>query len=278
MLTDNTLSFTSPATSILPSNFTAPATFATQMTDVTSPLYLNSSLPNVLLDLESSHHGITKWAQAVGVRHEDLWSVCAFTFFVICAAVIGFHLVFFAVDSILKSVNPRKRPLPLSSDAGGPGSEATGMSDKSRPSYGDSLGGGRADANFDESGDEGFSERAIYEMRARPEDDYATWELHSALLQGNLMRVLFLFHLPLTLFSVYEITSHPNGTSTFVLAILTLALVCVLAPAAVVWRVHRTPVRELYTSLPHLLALGTIYSTFSDEVNAIIAKCIFNVD
>ncbi|KAL8283166.1 hypothetical protein RQP46_005944 [Phenoliferia psychrophenolica] len=272
LIYSNSLSFTSPAPSVLPSNFTPPATYATQMADINSPLYLNSTLPNVLLDLGTSKHGITKWALAVGVRPDDLWSVCAFTFFVICAATVGFHLIFFAVDSLQKHLNPRRGPPSRPQDGstiGGSQGGGPAMSDKSRPSYGDSMGGGRVEEGgygYDDQGEEeGFSERALYEMRARPEDDYQTWELHSALLQGNLMRLVFLFHLPLTLFSVYEITRHEHSTSSFALAVVTLAVVCVVAPAAVVWRVHRTPVRELYTSLPHLLSLGTMYSGYSDE-------------
>lgn len=226
------------------------------MADPTSPLYLNSTLPNVLLDLSSSKPGIEKWATSVGVRPEDLFSVCAFTFFVICAAVIVGHLVFFAIDSIQHQRGPpRRSPRSPASKAGA----APTTSDKSATLNDD--GAGRRDTDFYESDEDAQT----YAMRALPEDEYPAWLLHWSLLQGNLLRILFLFHLPLTLFSVFEITKYGRAHSSFGLAIATLVVVCVVVPCIVLWRLHVKPVRELFTSLPLLLSVGTMYTAYSDE-------------
>ncbi|GAA5955028.1 hypothetical protein JCM21900_002764 [Sporobolomyces salmonicolor] len=270
----NTLSFTSPSDPVLPQNATLPSAFSAQMTDLDSPLYLDTGLPNVLLDLEGSRRGIEKWARMIGVRHEDVWSVCAFTFFCICAGVIAVHILFFAFDSLLDAVllsRPGGRrhqagetKPPLRRDERSSFSvQKEGLESYSgRPSDG-SMG------RFLESGefaDEDYLDDSAEYGRPRPEDNFPSWRLHLALLQGNLTRVLLLFHLPLTAFSVYQFTLHSiSPTSTFALAIVTFAVVCVAWPAYLLWQIHVKPERELYASLPVLLSTGVLYNTYAEE-------------
>ncbi|GAA5921360.1 hypothetical protein JCM1841_002455 [Sporobolomyces salmonicolor] len=270
----NTLSFTSPSDPVLPQNATLPSAFSAQMTDLDSPLYLDTGLPNVLLDLEGSRRGIEKWARMIGVRHEDVWSVCAFTFFCICAGVIAVHALFFAFDSLLDAVLP-SRP-------GGRGRQAGEMKPPlrrdERSSFSvqkeglESYSGRPSDGSmgrFLESGefaDEDYLDDSAEYGRPRPEDNFPSWRLHLALLQGNLTRVLLLFHLPLTAFSVYQFTLHSiSPTSTFALAIVTFAVVCIAWPAHLLWQIHVKPERELYASLPVLLSTGVIYNTYAEE-------------
>ncbi|GAA6007646.1 hypothetical protein JCM11491_003910 [Sporobolomyces phaffii] len=274
---NNTLPFTSPARAVSPRAATSlPSSFASQMQDVNSPLYLDQNLPAVLLDLEGSNQGIEKWARIVGVRHEDVWSVCAFTFFAICAAVIAAHALFFAFDSFLDAVGPKRKggrgqrlgtgsvqPPPFRRDDTSYSVQKESIhenyegrpSDASLGRYLDS--GDYEEENFVDDG-------ADYEHR--PEDDFPSWRLHLALLQGNLTRILLLFHLPLTIFSVYQFTLRATApTSTFALAVVTFAAVCVAWPVALLWTIHRTPARELYTSLPVLLSTGVLYNTYAEE-------------
>ncbi|GAA6036881.1 hypothetical protein JCM8097_006330 [Rhodosporidiobolus ruineniae] len=275
---NNSLPFTSPAAPALPENVTIPTDFASQISDATSPLYLDTALPNVLLDLDQSADGIERWARIVGVRHEDLWSICAFTFFCLCAGVIGAHLVFFAFDSLLDLVFPKRRqavqqesvedkpPLDGSEDPSGFALGKEGARDSAyggRPSdgsmgrYMSGSGDFLDDEYLDGSGDYG---------RPRPEDQHPSWKLHLALLQGNLTRVLCLFHLPLCLFSAYQFTLYSTAsTSTFALSVVTFALVCVGAPAYLLFQIHHTSIRELYTSLPTLLSLGALYNVYAEE-------------
>ncbi|GAA5943897.1 uncharacterized protein JCM15063_006540 [Sporobolomyces koalae] len=267
---NNSLPFTSPGQSVYPqAGRTLPSSFASQMQDANSPLYLDETLPSVLLDLEGSNRGIEKWARMIGVRHQDIWSVCAFTFFAICAAVIGAHALFFAFDAFLDAVGPKR--------IGGRGQSAGSVippplrrDDTSYSVQKESIHEGRDTSigQYLDSGDyeeENFvNESADYGHR--PEDDFPSWRLHLALLQGNLTRILLLFHLPLTIFSVYQLTLRSEAPkSTFVLAIITLAVVCVAWPLALLWTIHAKPSRELYTSLPVLLSTGVLYNTYAEE-------------
>jgi hypothetical protein len=276
LIYNNTLSFTSLAPSHLSDNFTAPPLFASQMHDITSPLYLDTSLPNVLLDLESSAPGIERWARAIGVRAEDLWSICAFTFFAICAAVIVAHALFAAVDAALDALFPsrfskaRLRAESKAEDLVEPSFPASKEERSSTGSFGGSRrlsdGSMRRFMDEGESGDDAYMRDDEGYGSPRPEDNFPSWQLHLALLQGNLTRVLLLFHLPLSLFTVYELSNYSHTpTSTFALAVVTLAVVCVGAPVYLLWRVHQKNVRELYSSLPTLLSLGVLYNSFSDE-------------
>ncbi|BGP12904.1 hypothetical protein JCM10213_005144 [Rhodosporidiobolus nylandii] len=285
LIYNNSLSFTSPAAPVLPANATVPSDFASQIGDVTSPLYLDTSLPNVLLDLDSSADGIERWARMIGVRHEDLWSICAFTFFCLCAGIIAAHVVFFACDSALDAVLPDSRRASVPKQVNLEDKpELDGAADESafslsKESGGTQRGHGRMGVRRQSDGsmgryldsadfldDEYLDESADYGRPVRPEDRHPSWQLYLSLLQGNLTRALMLFHLPLCLFSTYQFTLYSSApTSTFALAVVTFAVVCVGVPVALLWRIHAKSIRELYTNLPTLLSLGVLYNTYSDE-------------
>lgn len=266
MILDGTsLPFAHPAIPLLTSNFTAPPTFASQIANRQSPLFLDTSLPNVLINLSPSAIGLGKWAQAVGVRHTDLFSICAFTFAAICGIVVAVQLLFAAIDTALDLASPsrssksRLRLLGKEKvDKVPPSDAASDLNRFSRMSHTSSLGG--------LNGEWGDEEEEEIPERTRPEDDFPFWQLHLALLQGNLTRVLLLFHLPLTLFSVYQLSLHATSpVSTLILAALVLVLVCFAIPALLLWRIYRTPISTLFTSLPVLLSIGPLYNTYSDE-------------
>lgn len=256
------------------------------MSNPDSPLYLNSSLPSVLLDLgQDNANGIQQWAAAAHVRHEDLFSLCAFTFLVICAAVLAAHAVFFAVAFVLNLASPsdgsraRKRATVMEANKR---LSALPRGERGEQAYA-SLSGGSAGGSKEEAGEGRHSSASVdrhefnFESedpyaaeidwtKVRPEDDYPSWRVHLAWLQGNLTRILQLFHLPLCVFSVYQFTLYSTApTSTFALAVVMFAVVCLAAPTAVMWQIWQTPVRELYTSLPLLLSVGPLYTIYSDE-------------
>ncbi|GAA5872660.1 hypothetical protein JCM16303_004595 [Sporobolomyces ruberrimus] len=272
---NNTLPFTSPAQPVYPRAATSlPPSFVSQMEDTNSPLYLDQNLPAVLLDLEGSEHGIEKWSRMIGVRHEDVWSICAFTFFAICAAVIAAHALFFALDSLLDAVGPKRK--------GGRGQRAGSAKppplrrgdtaySAQKESINENYDGRPSDASLGRYLDSGDYEEENFvddsaEYEQRPGEDFPSWRLHLALLQGNLTRVLVLFHLPLTIFSVYQFTLRSTSpTSTFALAVVTFAAVCLVWPLYLLWVIHREPSRDLYTSLPLLLSTGVLYNTYAEE-------------
>ncbi|GAA5831830.1 hypothetical protein JCM11251_003901 [Rhodosporidiobolus azoricus] len=282
LIYNNTHSFTSPADPVLPANGSSPDPFSSQINDPTSPLYLDTALPNVLLDLDSAANGIERWARMIGVRHEDLWSICAFTFFALCAGVIGAHTVFFAFDTLLDAIIPSRRAktvkqvnvdetdalegkLEQDNEAGSAG-YALSKEQSGRPSDGSM---GRYMGRSDYLDSDYLDSAATGGEYGRPpprEEKFPSWKLHLALLQGNLVRILLFFHLPLCLFSAYQFTLYSNSpTSTFALAVVSFALVCIAAPAYLLWKVHIKPVRELYGHLPTLLAFGPMYNTYSEE-------------
>ncbi|BGP44969.1 hypothetical protein JCM10450v2_000784 [Rhodotorula kratochvilovae] len=274
---NSSLPFVSPAASVLPQNSTIPSAYSTQIADVASPLYLNTALPNVLLDLDGESDGIERWSRMIGVRHEDVWSVCAFTFFAICAGVIVAHALVFALDAAVSAVFPKRRsarPQASTEDKAAYEQQDETLTHALSKEHAaaDSYGGRRSDGSMgrflgsgDFADDEFFDEDGEY-GRGSPDDEYPSWRLHAALLQGNLTRVLLLFHLPLCLFSAYQFTLYSSApTSTFALAVVTFALVCVAYPAFALWQIHAKPARDLYTHLPTLLAVGPLYNTYAEE-------------
>lgn len=214
----------------------------------------------------------------IGVRHEDVWSICAFTFFAICAGVICMHALVFAVDAALTAAFPRRRAAaarasvddktdhgqdetltPAVSKELPSGAEGYGDRRRSDGSMGRFLGSG------DFADDEYFADEDELARRS-PDDEHPLWRLHAALLQGNLTRVLLLFHLPLCLFSAYQFSIYSSSpTSTFALAIVVFALVCVAYPAFALWKIHVKSSRDLYSHLPTLLAYGPLYNTYAEE-------------
>lgn len=275
---NNSLSFTQQAPHVLPENATLPDFYNGQFAEPSSPLYLDGSLPNVLLDLESEANGIERWSRMVGVRHQDVWAVCAFTFYAICAAAVTLQLVLFLLNMLSDTVAPIRRdapvkPAPEDKVVDFEHDEAMEPSLRKEPSPPDSLVGDRRSAGtagrYLDSGD--FADdRYLDEDDAGVVDTPAVttplWRLHLMHLHGNLVRILLFFHLPLTLFSMYQCTLFSTApVSRFALAVLTLAIVCVAAPVHLVWQLHVQPIRKLYLDLPTLLAYGPLYNIYSDE-------------
>ncbi|GAA5821254.1 hypothetical protein JCM3770_007385 [Rhodotorula araucariae] len=273
----SSLPFVSPADPILPQNATVPSAYANQVTDVTSPLYLDTALPNVLLDLDGERNGVERWARMIGVRHEDVWSVCAFTFFAICAGVLVAHVLVWALDAALSAAFPKRRSTRPHAPAEDKAvyeqqGEALTHALSKEHAAADSYGGRHSDGSmgrFLGSGgladDEFFDEDGEY-GRGSPDDVYPSWRLHATLLQGNITRIVLLFHLPLCLFSAYQFTLYSTSpTSTFALAVVTFGLVCVAYPLFALWQIHAKPARDLYTHLPTVLSLGPLYNTYAEE-------------
>lgn len=279
---DNTLPFASAPSGILDRNADLPASFASQIAQDTSPLYLDTSLPNVLLDLDSYADGIERWAAAVGVRHQDLFSICAYTFFALVGVVVAFHLVIFLIATVSSLVLPSKparvlQPATLKSRDDRPsssilkdGSETSKARMSSNADAQDDVevlnGWGERQNGHRPGAGAGVEEEEEDEPVPEPEQEHASWRLHLASLHGNLVRLLFFFHFPLTLFSMYQLTiKDETPPSTFALAIVVYALICVIAPLYLLWRIHRADVDELYLSTLKLLEIGPLYNTYAEE-------------
>lgn len=106
------------------------------------------------------------------------------------------------------------------------------------------------------------SQRAWWKLRL----DFGT--LHGNVLHGNLVRLLILFHLPVTVFSCYQMTLPPAsvGATSIVLAALSFAVFSILIPLHLVIRVipvNATRPKKLHQT-ETLLSLGPLYNHYRD--------------
>ncbi|WAQ91185.1 hypothetical protein PtA15_14A66 [Puccinia triticina] len=69
-------------------SYDPPQAFVSQFDTPSSPLYLNRSLPNVLLNYGDQQQGIPRWATTIGILPRDLFGV-AMSLFAICAAAVA---------------------------------------------------------------------------------------------------------------------------------------------------------------------------------------------
>jgi Transient receptor potential (TRP) ion channel len=87
---------------------------------------------------------------------------------------------------------------------------------------------------------------------------------HFCVLHGNLVRILMLFHLPVTIFSSYELTLSHDQTSTWCRALAALSLISfsIAIPIWLNFRLFVTSTSKLYDETWTLLALGPLYNHY----------------
>jgi hypothetical protein len=91
----------------------------------------------------------------------------------------------------------------------------------------------------------------------------AAGAFHSAALYGNLVRLIVLFHLPITIFSVYQLTLGPSATlASKILAAFAFAFISVLLPVGLLLKVVFTPSAKLYDATRTLLSLAPLYNVY----------------
>jgi len=90
---------------------------------------------------------------------------------------------------------------------------------------------------------------------------------HGSTLHGNLVRLLILFHFPITTYSCYQLTldSSIASITSKVLAALSFALLSVLIPSWLLFRVATSSTSRLYDATRTLLALGPLYNEYQHE-------------
>ena len=87
---------------------------------------------------------------------------------------------------------------------------------------------------------------------------------HGSVLQGNLIRILILFHLPVTIFSCYQMTigrSHASLAS-IILAAISFSVLSLLFPIVLILRLTFTNTTKLYDETWTLLSLGPLYNHY----------------
>ena len=236
---------------------------------------MNPSAPNLLFTLpENATLGISSFAYSVGVRPEDLFSNCLILFLGINAATIAVSAIVWFIDHIANIVFGSNNDSPY------PGLHTVGRYDRSKDAEPTSVPVMPREESKSQNGNfasllkpsSRFNLSSIASTGDRGTVSCRTWwkirsdinSFHGSVLHGNLVRILVLFHLPVTIFSCYQMTLPRDSTSltSIVLAALSFAFFSVLLPAHLVLRVTFTSTNKLYDETRTLLNYGALYNHY----------------
>ena len=248
-----------------PANYTAPANFANQMSDPRYPLYLNPSSYNPLLDLHEAQPGIEAFAIAVGLRPRDLFGTCLVVALGIIGGIALISVLLWGIHALFELFSSDTRQ-----------NRSTAFSHSPQPS----LGGKEAFEPRGFSWDYDSSTGQVPPMTRRATATAPSWSrrvwlrfrprgeagaFHLAALYGNLVRVILIFHLPITAFSMYQLTLSEASVVSRVFAALAFAFISVLIPALLLFKIQRTPSGKLHDATRTLLSLGPMYNVYLEE-------------
>ncbi|KAF8638547.1 hypothetical protein AX17_002090 [Amanita inopinata Kibby_2008] len=263
--------------------YSPPQSFADQLADPSSPIFVNATAPNLLFTLpQNSTRGITAFAYTVGLRPEDLFANCLILFLGIVAATVTISALVWCVDHLANVI------CGSSNDSSYPGLRTVGRFGNSRSVASKDITEGTtiqvmsSDENKSQSGHPASlfrpssrfnlplssagstGERGINTHRAwwRIRSDINSF--HGSVLHGNLVRILVLFHLPVTIFSCYHMTLPHSRVSvgSIALAALSFTFLSVLIPVHLVLRVTFTSTNKLYDETRTLLNYGPLYNHY----------------
>ncbi|KZT71554.1 hypothetical protein DAEQUDRAFT_763781 [Daedalea quercina L-15889] len=238
--------------------YNPPSSFAAQMSNASSPLYIDADAPNLIFTLpDGATQGISSFAWTVGIRPQDLFGMCMVLFLAILAGTVALSLLVWGIDWMASlTFNGGTQPGILA------GSRSPRYSAGSK----DLL----------EGVGQGADERSLNShFLLRSTSFFPTgrrwWRLrggfvtyHSNVLQGNLVRILIWFHLPVTIFSCYQMTLGRETASlgSIILAAISFAIFSVLLPIFLVVRLTLTNTTKLYDETWTLLSLGPLYNHY----------------
>ncbi|KAJ9121771.1 hypothetical protein QFC22_002393 [Naganishia vaughanmartiniae] len=267
-----------------------PRNYLPQGNDTAYPLYLNQSIPNMFFNDGASgsraQDGIERFATAIGLRNIDLFGVCLVLFLSIAGAVIVLSLLFWFMMALVDYIRMRRRTSIRTSpqNRGNTASGATaGYTDadistrykNSIDAYGPETPGSQMPILHDRKGSGStLLNLTGNQTNRRPSALKRVWgrfkvkgpigAFHWAALCGNLVRLIVLFHLPITIFSTYQWTIQDfTSVASVVLAGLAFAFFSVALPVFLLYRIFRTPTAKLYDAMRTLLALGPMYNIYA---------------
>ena len=237
--------------------------------DPTNPLYLDSGAYNPLLDLQSSANGLPSWATSTGIRAQDLFGTCLVIFLMLAAGIVLLSSLLWCIHALVE-FGATGRPKSVGT---GPQRNSVGSSPRTS-----SLGGKEAfrpGSNGYEYASANFgSQLSLQQPRAfAPSRLRRTWlrfrpkgeagAFHAAALYGNLLRLIAIFHLPITTFSMYQLVLGARASVVSrVFAALALVFISILIPFGIMFKVSRTPSGKLYDATRTLLSLGPMYNVY----------------
>ena len=263
--------------------FSPPSNFSDQLDDPSSPLFIEPNVPNVIYNLPSNAtNGMSSFAFTLGIRPQDLFPICMILFLSIIACTITISFLVSLLDYLVcllgdmmssgQGQHPTMSRLAVSRSPIYEGTKELSDNHSTEPTEEEnkvlrgpsSATTGKFSTRFGlplSSGSMG-SERGINSHRP-------WWRIHSdsfhlSVLHGNLVRILVLFHLPVTVFSCYQMSLPRSliGTGPTALASLSFLIFSILIPAHLVIRVTFTTTNKLYDETRTLLSLGPLYNHY----------------
>ncbi|KAF8622118.1 hypothetical protein AX15_007253 [Amanita polypyramis BW_CC] len=259
--------------------YSPPQDFADQLADPSSPIFVNPSAPNLIFTLpDNATVGISSFAYSVGLRPEDLFGNCLILFLGIIAATVAISALVWFTDHVANIVFGSNNVSPY------PGLYTVGRIGDSRkdkdPPDATAVTPMFAEETKSQNGhlatlfrpNSRFNISSIASTGERGTGSYRAWwrfrsdinSFHGSVLHGNLVRILVLFHLPVTIFSCYHMTlpRYRASLSSIILAGLSFAFFSVLIPVHLLLRVTFTSTNKLYDETRTLLNYGALYNHY----------------
>jgi hypothetical protein len=245
------------------------------MADPLSALFIDPSIPNTLFTLPSNAtHGMSSFAYTLGVRPQDLFPTCLILFLGIIAGTIVASAILWFFDVIITNLVQK-----FSGRDNGYASGAISRLGAKSPAF-----GANAESSISPTVDEhkpltnGLSKSPSGNLggeRDRGLGGGHRWfpwlrfrsdigSFHGNVLHGNLVRILIWFHLPVTVFSCYQMTMSRSivSSGSIALAALSFIIFSIAIPAHLVIRVTFTTTNKLYDETRTLLSLGPLYNHY----------------
>ncbi|KAH8118400.1 hypothetical protein DFH11DRAFT_1567211 [Phellopilus nigrolimitatus] len=254
-------------------DYSPPTDFSDQLNDPTSTIFVNTSAPNALLMFPAdTGPGIASFAAAVGLRPQDLFGVCLVLFLAIIAAAIAISLSIWGLDKLgILLLGTGEKGLPFGTRS--PAYVApTKDADKSGLTSTDDDGTSAMGHFLFRSTSIPLSSalgRNWWNLHIKPNS------FHGTILHGNLVRILILFHLPVTIFASYQFANAHSQSSlaSVVLACFSFAVFSVGIPVFLIARLYTTATNKLYDEMRTLMMLGPLYNHYGHGSQ--LFACIF---
>jgi hypothetical protein len=207
--------------------------------------------------------GIPAFAAAVGIPHSRLFGITMTLFLGLCGAAILLSIIVWAVDQLATFVGRAVgyvRPPPGIRHSSHFGSISKDPMDKAQSPV--------------PQAEENRSLNSHMLLRGNRFKNTSRWtnistgfeSFHWSILQGNLIRLLVLFHFPVTIVSCYQMTlMGESSAGTVALAAISFIFLSLALPIFLVFRLYITNTSKLYDETWTLIALGPLYNHYRHE-------------
>ena len=206
--------------------------------------------------------GIPAFAAAVGIPPTRLFSTTMTLFLGLCAAAVVLSVFVWAIDRLATFVGGAVGYVRTTPSSFGTRSPHFGSSAKD---IGDKLQSPVPQAEETRSlNGATLLKRSRFKSASRWRNiSTGLGSFHGSVLQGNLVRLLVLFHFPVTVVSCYQMTlTTESPPGTIALAAVSFVLISVALPVFLVFRLYITNTSKLYDETWTLLALGPLYNHY----------------